>query len=44
VDRYLVKEQPWARLISEDEIEFEEYGPMEYRFGRWGGREVGEYF
>ncbi|KXN83004.1 hypothetical protein AN958_01939 [Leucoagaricus sp. SymC.cos] len=43
MDRYQVKEQPWARLIPEDEIEFEEYGPMEFRYGRWRGREVDVY-
>lgn len=38
-----LKEQPWARVVFESEIEYEEIGPLEYRFGKWKGREVGVY-
>ncbi|KAF9448410.1 hypothetical protein P691DRAFT_775417 [Macrolepiota fuliginosa MF-IS2] len=38
-----VKELPWARKVRESEIEIDEFGPLEYRFGKWKGREVDVY-
>ncbi len=43
VDRYRIKEQPWARVVYERDIEFDEYGPLDYHFGKWKGAEVGKY-
>lgn len=37
-----IKEQPWARMIFESDIDIDEIGPMDFLYGRWKGREVGE--
>ncbi|KAF5344863.1 hypothetical protein D9756_011175 [Leucocoprinus leucothites] len=42
--RFSIKEQPWARLIPEEDIDFEEIGPLDFRFGDGGaGKSVNVY-
>jgi hypothetical protein len=37
-----VKEQPFARMVPETDIDYDEVGGLGFRFGRWKGREVGK--
>jgi hypothetical protein len=37
-----IKEQPFARMIFETEIDYDEVGGVGFRFGKWRGREVGK--